>query len=146
MERSLALLERAHDRWAPLSRRSAEAQRGVDGERAAYFYLRRHGYIVVARDWTLSTLPGDVDLIGWDGETLCFVEVKTRDDAGAFAAEFSVDDKKKETLRALAEAYVRQLPHAPGEPPVVATRFDVMSVYMGDGGRADIRLLRDFFR
>ena len=145
MEGSLLLLERMQDRWAPQSRRSAEAQRGIDGERAAYFYLRRRDYIVVARDWTTTTLPGDVDLVAWDGDRLCFIEVKTRSGAGAFAAEFSVDDDKKETLRTLAEAYVRQLPHGLAEPAVIATRFDVMSVYM-DGGRAEIRLLRDFFR
>jgi putative endonuclease len=145
MEEALALLERVHDRWVPLSRRPAEEQRGIDGERAAYFYLRRLGYIVVAREWTISTLPGDVDLIGWDGETLCFVEVKTRNDAGAFAAELSVDREKTDVLRRLADAYLRQLPHAPAEPPVVQTRFDVISVYMDDAGKADIRLLRDFF-
>ncbi|AFL87032.1 putative endonuclease related to Holliday junction resolvase [Terriglobus roseus DSM 18391] len=146
MEGSLALLERMHNRWAPLSRRPAEEQRGIDGERAAYFYLRRRGYLVVAREWTMSMLPGDVDLIAWEGEMLCFVEVKTRNDGGAFAAEFFVDEDKKAVLRRLAAAYVRQLPHVPGEMPVVATRFDVMSVYMGDGIRADVRLLRDFFR
>ena len=146
MERSLALLERMHDRWAPLGRRPAEEQRGIDGERAAYFHLRRQGYIVVARAWTVSTRPGDVDLIAWEGETLCFVEVKTRSDAGAFAAEFFIDDEKKETLRDLAEAYVRQLPHTPGEQAAIRRRFDAVSVYLRDAGKPDIRLLRDFFR
>ena len=146
LEGSLALLERMHDRWAPLSRRSAEEQRGVDGERAAYFALRRRGYLVVAREWTMSTLPGDVDLIAWEGETLCFVEVKTRGEGGAFAAEFSMDEDKQFALRRLAAAYLRQLPHAPGESPAVVSRFDVMSVYVRESGRADVRLMRDFFR
>jgi putative endonuclease len=145
LEETLTLLERLHDRWFPLSRRPTEEQRGIDGERAAYFYLRRLGYVVVAREWTASPLPGDVDLIGWDGETLCFIEVKTRDDAGAFAAEFAVDEEKADVVRRLADAYLRKLPHAPGESSDVRTRFDVMSVYMDDAGKADIRLLRDFF-
>jgi putative endonuclease len=146
LEQTLTLLERVHDRWSPLSRPAAEEQLGIWGERAAYFYLRRLGFVVVAREWTLSTLPGDLDIIAWDGATLVFVEVKTRKDGGAFAAEFAVDDDKKETLRHLAAAYVRQLPHAPGEPPVVSIRFDVASVYLSENGRADIRLLRDFFQ
>ena len=146
MEQTLTLLERVQDRWATLSRPTNEERRGMVGERAAYFYLRRLGFVVVAREWTSSTLPGDLDIVAWDGGTLVFVEVKTRQDAGAFAAEFSVDDDKKETLRRLAAAYVRQLPHAPGEPPQVDTRFDVASVYLGHDGRADIRLLRDFFQ
>jgi putative endonuclease len=144
MEGSLTLLERVQDRWAPLSLHSPEEQRGILGERAAYFYLRRLGYVVVAREWVISTLPGDVDMIAWDGGTLVFVEVKTRDASGAFAAELSVDEDKMEALRRLADAYVRQLPHPPGEPPSVRRRFDVVSVYMGGNGKADIRLLRDF--
>ncbi|SEB66398.1 YraN family protein [Terriglobus roseus] len=144
MEGSLTLLERVQDRWSPLSLRTPDEQRGVIGERAAYFYLRRLGYVVVAREWTTSTLPGDVDLIAWDGGTLVFVEVKTREASGAFAAELSVDDDKMEALQHLADAYVRQLPHPPGESATVRTRFDVMSVYMSDNGKADIRLMRDF--
>ena len=49
-----------------------------DGEDAAFYYLRRKGYTVVARRWSSGDVPGDVDLIAWEGPMLCFVEVKTR--------------------------------------------------------------------
>lgn len=67
------------------SRRQAEPAHlatGRHGELAAFFYLRRQGYIVVARGWRSGRLRGDIDLIAWHGETLCFIEVKTRDHPG----------------------------------------------------------------
>ena len=51
---------------------------GERGEREALFHLRKLGYVIVARRWKTAKLWGDVDLIAWDGEYLCFVEVKTR--------------------------------------------------------------------
>lgn len=99
---------------------------GIDGETAAFFYLRRKGYTVVARRWSSGDVPGDVDLIAWQGPMLCFVEVKTRTTRDASPAEIAVDSHKRNTLRRLARQYVRQLPQETA-PPV---RFDVLSVYL----------------
>jgi len=102
---------------------------GLDGEDAAFFYLRRNGYTVVARRWSSGELPGDVDLIAWQGPMLCFVEVKTRTAHDATPAEVAVDSHKRNILRQLARRYVRQLPQEEA-PPV---RFDVISVYLVPG-------------
>src|SRR6202044_2663582 len=51
---------------------------GVRGETYAYWYLRRHGYVLVARNFTSPGLKGEIDMVGYDGPTLAFVEVKTR--------------------------------------------------------------------
>ena len=99
---------------------------GMDGEDAAFFYLRRKGYTVVARRWSSGEVPGDVDLIAWDGSMLCFVEVKTRTARDLNPAESAVDRHKRKNLRRLAHRYVRQLPDK-AAPPV---RFDVISVYL----------------
>ena len=56
----------------------AHLETGLRGEREALFELRRMGYTVVARRWQTAKVRGDVDLIGWKGDTLCFIEVKTR--------------------------------------------------------------------
>src|ERR1700755_3230533 len=72
---------------------------GERGEREALFYLRKMGYTVVARRWRNAKLWGDIDLIGWDGEWLCFVEVKTRSGRDAMAAESAVDRDKQDMLR-----------------------------------------------
>ena len=102
---------------------------GIEGETAAFFYLRRKGYIVVARRWSSGDVPGDVDLIAWQGPMLCFVEVKTRTARDASPAEIAVDSHKRNTLRRLARRYLRQLPQE-SAPPV---RFDVLSVYLVPG-------------
>lgn len=102
---------------------------GIDGEDAVFFYLLRKGYTVVARRWSSGDVPGDVDLIAWQGPMLCFIEVKTRTARDMTPAEAAVDEHKRNVLRRLARRYVRQLPQK-SAPPV---RFDVVSVYLVPG-------------
>ncbi|MEO8737335.1 MAG: YraN family protein [Edaphobacter sp.] len=106
---------------------------GLRGEREALFHLRTLGYTVVARRWKSAKLRGDVDLIGWDGEWLCFVEVKTRTGRDAMApAESAVDGDKQEMLRKMSRAYLQGFPEKlRREMPV---RFDIVSVYLQQGG------------
>jgi putative endonuclease len=129
MERTIAGLD-----WLVRRRGRAPAlpmhlQVGLEGEEAAYFYLLRKGYTVVARRWSAGNVPGDVDLIAWQGSLLCFIEVKTRSARDATPAEVAVDSHKRHTLRRLARRYARQLPQ--DEMPQV--RFDVVSVYLLGG-------------
>ena len=107
----------------------AHLRAGMAGEDSAYFYLRRKGYTIVARRWSANNVPGDLDLIAWQGTLLCFVEVKTRTARDMTPAESAVDGHKRSVLRRLAHAYVRRLPGS--EPPQV--RFDVISVYLVPG-------------
>ena len=102
---------------------------GIDGEDAAFFFLRRKGYVVVARRWSCGDRPGDIDLVAWQGPILCFVEVKSRTAQDMTPAEVAVDRHKRYTLRRLATQYIRQLPQK--DPPPV--RFDVISVYLVPG-------------
>ena len=67
---------------------------GMQGEDAAYFHLRRKGYIVAARRWSPGHEPGDIDLIAWQGPLLCVVEVKTRTAHDATPAEVAVDSQQ----------------------------------------------------
>ena len=114
---------------------------GIEGEDSAYFYLSRKGYRVVARRWSAGNVPGDVDLIAWQGELLCFVEVKARTAHDATAAEVAVDMHKRRVLRRLARNYVRQLPQP--IPPQV--RFDVVSVYLVPGEIVEITHFENAF-
>ncbi len=102
---------------------------GLDGEDAAFFYLKRKGYTIVARRWSSGDVPGDIDLIAWDGPMLCFVEVKTRTARDLTPAETAVNDHKRNVLRRLARRYIGQLPQKTAPP----TRFDVVSVYLVAG-------------
>jgi putative endonuclease len=116
-------------RWSRGNGEAAHLATGKAGEEAAFFYLRRKGYVVVARRWSSGDLPGDIDLIAWWGGLLCFVEVKTRTAHDRSPAEIAVDWHKRNTLRRLARRYVRQLSQQT-QPPV---RFDVLSVYLLPG-------------
>jgi putative endonuclease len=133
LERSLAGLERIARRTGRVQDLPAHLATGIEGEEAAYFYLRRKGYVVVARRWSAGNLPGDLDLIAWDGPMLCFIEVKTRTAHDATAAEVAVDSHKRHVLRRLARRYVRELPQQ-AAPPV---RFDVLSVYLIPGEKPE---------
>jgi putative endonuclease len=113
---------------------------GRHGERAAFFYLRRLGFVVTARGWRSVRARGDIDLIAWEGDTLCFVEVKTRTTRAVAPAEAAVDTEKKRMLRRMAHNYRRQLPNR--ESPV---RFDILSIYFEEGKSPEFELFRAAF-
>ena len=56
---------------------------GARGETLAYWYLRQAGYTIVARNRRARSGAGEIDMMGWDGPVLSFVEVKTRTTAEA---------------------------------------------------------------
>jgi putative endonuclease len=126
LEQSLAGVQRLANRTAAPLDGPAHLATGIEGETAAFFYLRRKGYTVVARRWSSGFQRGDLDLIAWQGPMLCFIEVKTRTAHDIAAAEVAVDSQKRTTLRKLARHYIRQLPMK-ASPPV---RFDILSVYI----------------
>lgn len=96
---------------------------GRRGEEAAYFYLRRRGYTIIARNYRSPQHHGELDLVGWDGDVLCVIEVKTRTSHDVKPAEAAVDRNKQRELTMVARDFVRQMPHS-GQ-----WRFDVLAVY-----------------
>ena len=125
------------------SRRRKEAPHlatGRRGERAAYFYLQRMGFLVAARGWRSAKTRGDLDLVAWEEDILCFVEVKTRTTHAVAPAEAAVDADKKRILRKMAHYYLRQL-----SKKDVAVRFDILSIYFEAGKEADFTLFRGAF-
>ena len=113
---------------------------GQKGEEAVYFYLREQGYVMVARNFRSPRHRGEIDLIGWDGDELCFVEVKTRKRRSLVPAEMAVDAPKEAMLRATAKAYLRRLKEKP------KVRFDVVSLYCeGAEGIPEITLFKNAF-
>jgi putative endonuclease len=121
---------------------TAHLATGERGELEALFHLRKLGYIVVARRWKSAKLWGDIDLIGWDGERLCFIEVKTRSGRDAMPAESAVDREKQDMLRRMARAYLRGFPDKLRDD--VPVRFDVVSVYLLPNG-VEFDLYREAF-
>jgi len=111
---------------------------GRRGEEEAYFYLRKLGYVMIARNYRSPRSRSELDLVGWEGETLCFVEVKTRNKRDIVPAEAAVDPEKQRDLSRVAREFLRKVKSGP------AIRFDVVSVYLGED-RAEIELFRDAF-
>lgn len=118
-----------------------EARRtGIRGETYAYWYLRRKGYVFVARNYMPRGLKGEIDLVGYDGATLAFVEVRTRTvrEESPALPELSVTRAKQHVVirtaqRFLAERRVQEGPcrfdvvaidNRPGRPPVVRLHKD----------------------
>jgi putative endonuclease len=112
---------------------------GRRGEDDAYFWLRRQGYVMVARNWRSPRHRSEIDLIGWDAGILCFVEVKTRQKRDLVTAEAAVDYEKQKGLRAVAQDYLGRLDPRP------AFRFDVVTVYYDSGGPPAMSLYRNSF-
>lgn len=113
---------------------------GRRGEEEAYFHLRRLGYVMVARNYRSPRRHGELDLVGWDGDVLCFVEVKTRTTRAVMPAEAAVDAEKQRDLALVAREYLRRVAGSP------AWRFDVVSVYLEEaGGAPQITLFKNAF-
>jgi len=134
------LMAEAPEEQGETSRASRSRQAGLSGETLAYWYLRREGYIVVARNYRVAHPHGEIDLIGWDGEVLAFVEVKTRTTASGGPPERSVDADKQQALRRMARDYLarRRL----GE---VSCRFDVLALEASPGAPPVLRLHKGAF-
>ena len=140
LERGVAVLERFAARHGR-TQLAEHLHTGERGELAAFFHLRGLGFTVVARRWKDGPLPGDLDLVAWDGDVLCFVEVKTRRSKDVATASLAVDYEKRTTLRRMARQYLRQLPE--GEEP--ETRFDIVVVYELPGEPREVRLIPGAF-
>jgi putative endonuclease len=112
---------------------------GRHGEEAAYFYLRQLGYVIIARNYRSPRSRSELDLVGWDGNTICFIEVKTRTTRNIMPAEAAVDAEKQRDLSRVAREFLRKIDD---DPPF---RFDIVSVYFEAGLAPDIELFRDAF-
>ena len=125
---------------------------GERGERLAAERLEGAGYRLVASNFTLpvgrilrgALVHAEIDIVAYEGEVLCFVEVKTRASDWFAAPEANVDLRKQRQVSRAARAYRRVLGVA-GEP----YRYDAVSVVLahedeaGSEGRVDI--LRNFW-
>ena len=140
---TLHLLDRAMPSRA--AEKNSKQRIGQRGEEDAYFYLRRRGSVMVARNFRSPRHHGEIDLIGWDHEVLCFIEVKTRTTRDVKPAEAAVDREKRRALRKVIHDYLQSLPRRtfPEPPP---WRFDVLTVYYdlpSQAGRAYSSLKRE---
>lgn len=110
---------------------------GQKGESLAVQFLQTKGYKIISKNF--KTFLGEIDIIAQDGETIVFIEVKTRaNDSFGYPFE-SVHDRKRRKLRDLALLYLKRQGK---EPPV---RFDVLSIMYREGGTQEIEHIKDAF-
>lgn len=135
------------DASAPPSAKQVARRTGIRGETYAYWYLRRHGYTLIARNYRSPSLKGEIDMIGYDGKVLAFVEVKTRAATeGENSAkpqnrpEDSVNWDKRRNLSRVARQFLRARRIESAE-----CRFDVMAIENRAGARPVVRLHKGAF-
>jgi putative endonuclease len=102
---------------------------GQRGERAAARYLRRRGYRILAVGDRLKHRD-ELDIVAVDGQTIVFVEVKTRSSASQGNPAEAVDAAKQRRLTRLALTFLKR--HGLLERPV---RFDVIAITWAPNSR-----------
>ena len=110
---------------------------GKEGEDLAVEYLCGRGYRIIARNF--RTRFGEIDIIAADGPTVCFIEVKTRQQLRYGAPEDAVQRHKQRHM-VKAALYFLKARHLLDAP----SRFDVVSIAI-TGGKAQITLIRSAF-
>jgi putative endonuclease len=121
---------------------------GLRGETYAYRYLRRHGYVLVARNFTAPGLKGEIDMVGYDGPVLAFVQVKTRTKmehseklpALQAAPESAVDIEKPGNISRVARQFLRARHIESTE-----CRFNVLAMESRRGQKPVVRMPKGAF-
>jgi putative endonuclease len=126
--------------------KSSPLELGKLGEAYAAAYLEQVGYRLVAANFTLAVgrnlrgaiVTSEIDLVAYDGDTLCFVEVKTRASDWFAPPQVNVDLRKRRQIARAARAY-RHMLGIEDQP----YRYDVVTVVLDEPPQ--IELLRNFW-
>lgn len=123
---------------AKLKRKANPHLFGKRGEELALSFLRKKGYRIVERGY--RTRFGEIDIIAYDGEVLCFIEVKVRRSDKKGLPEEAIPSWKRERIRRMAEGYLGSKGFSD-----IPCRFDVVAIYSPERGRVEINLIKDAF-
>jgi len=126
------------DRWyeeLPWRKRMPLGRRG---EQIAARYLRRSGYLILARNYWAA--HAEIDLVAADHGTLVFIEVKARTGTAFGTPAEAVDERKQARIRRAAEVFIARR-RSLREVPV---RFDVVGI-VGAGRNRRLELIKDAF-
>jgi putative endonuclease len=120
---------------------------GSYGENLAKEFLKTKGYKIVMTNFSVRlgrnflghSITGELDIVAYDKETLCFIEVKTRR-TDFLAPEKAVDLPKQRQISRVAKRY-REIFKRFDEP----IRFDVVAVLIKNS-KINIELKKNFFQ
>lgn len=121
---------------------------GERGETLAADYLVRHGYRIVVANFKVPVgrnskgvqVTGEIDLVALDGETLVFIEVKTRRSDEFTPVITNVDLRKQRQITRTAKVYRRIFGIRDME-----YRFDVVTVLIPKHADPEIELTKGFW-
>jgi putative endonuclease len=125
------MMEKAPDKSA------TRYEKGRIGEDLAADFLEKQGLEILTRNFRCPI--GEIDLVGRDGRTLVFVEVKSRSGAGYGLPQESVSWTKQKRLTRLAQWYLKQNRY--DRQPA---RFDVIAITW-KAGEPQIRWIPNAF-
>ncbi len=105
------------------SKPSAKQRTGQRGETLATEFLIQAGWVIVERNWRCAS--GEIDIIAKDGETLIFVEVRTRHSANTEPNFESFTPRKRAKMIATSDEYLstHQLEDSPYRIDAIAISF-----------------------
>ena len=110
---------------------------GKLGEDLALKKIKRLGYKCITRNYRCSL--GEVDLIARDGESLVFIEIKTRKGKSLGYAKEAIDSRKRRQLSKVALAYMKS-----NNCSDAKSRFDVVAINLSDE-EDQIEVIRNAF-
>jgi putative endonuclease len=111
---------------------------GERGEDLAAKYLRRAGFTILERNAHLGRF--EIDIIAQTGDTIAFVEVKTRRDTTIAQPEDNVGHTKRRHIRHAAHRYIQE-----HDNPDMYYRFDIASILIPPDGEPEITYFPDAF-
>jgi len=110
---------------------------GTKGELIAVNFLKNNGFIIHATNWRSG--KKEIDIIAEIGDTIVFVEVKTRSNFNFGYPEEAVDERKKKLIKLAAEEFFLAFPSNKH------LRFDIISILHLQGITLEILHLKDAF-
>ncbi|HUU80239.1 MAG TPA: YraN family protein [Acidobacteriota bacterium] len=110
---------------------------GKWGEDLAVKKIKGLGYKEIVRNYRCPL--GEVDLIAREGDTLVFIEIKTRKDKSIGYAKEAVDARKRRQLSKVALAYMKSM-----ECCDVKARFDVVAINL-DRDKPQVEVIKNAF-
>ncbi len=101
-----------------------KSEKGKSGEDFAAEYLKKLGYEITGRN--CHSRFGEIDIIAENGDTVAFVEVKTRKSFGKTSPKESVTKAKQKKIILTAMSFLEES----GSDKNI--RFDVFEVFLKD--------------
>lgn len=135
----VSLFDRCRSHVFSARPKDPRAELGLRGEKLAARLLRRHGYKVLARRFRARG-GGEVDIVCRHGDTLVFVEVKTRTGLAYGRPGEAVDTAKQALIVRGATAWLRML-----KTPDILYRFDIVEVLVAADGTAACEIIANAF-